>query len=76
MTDLSNVESLVLEHLRAIRAKQDDHSDALDAIRLELSSIGQQLGALTTSVYSGKSEIDGLRKRIERIEKRLELAEG
>lgn len=55
MTDTSNVENLVLEHLRAIRAKQDDHSDALDAIRLELSSIGQQLGALTTSVYSSKS---------------------
>lgn len=61
-----SINSLVLEHLRAIRAKQEEHSDGLDAIRLELSSIGQQLVALTTSVYSGKSEIDGLRKRIER----------
>jgi predicted nucleic acid-binding Zn-ribbon protein len=73
---VASINSLVLEHLRAIRAKQDEHGEALDAIRLELSSIGQQLGALTTSVYSGKSEIDSLRKRIERIEKRLDLAEG
>jgi hypothetical protein len=35
--------------------------------------MGQQLGALTLSVCSGKSEIDGLRKPIERIEQRLDL---
>ncbi len=65
--------SLTLEHLRAIRAKQDEQGNELAVIRLELSAIGQQLAGLTTAVYSGKSELDDLRRRVERIERRLEL---
>ncbi len=67
--------SLTLEHLRAIRAKQDDHGHELAAIRLELSAMGQQLAGLTTAVYSGKSELDSLKRRVERIERRLELSD-
>ncbi len=67
--------SVTLEHLRAIRAKQDEQGDELAAIRLELSAMGQQIGALTTAVYSGKSELDSLKRRVERIEHRLELSE-
>ena len=67
--------SLTLEHLRAIRAKQDEHGDELAAIRLELSAMGQQLAGLTSAVYSGKSELDSLKRRVERIERRLELSE-
>lgn len=67
--------SVTLEHLRAIRAKQDEQGDELAAIRLELSAMGQQIGALTTAVYSGKSELDSLKRRVERIERRLELSE-
>ncbi len=67
--------SLTLEHLRAIRAKQDEQGNELAVIRLELSAIGQQLAGLTTAVYSGKSELDDLRRRVERIERRLELGD-
>ncbi|MFZ1324679.1 MAG: hypothetical protein WAT67_01410 [Candidatus Contendobacter sp.] len=67
--------SVTLEHLRAIRAKQDAHSDELGAIRLEMSAIGQQLAGLTTAVYSSKSEFDSLKRRVERIERRLELSD-
>ena len=67
--------SLTLEHLRAIRAKQDEQGAELAAIRLELSAMGQQLAGLTTAVYSGKSELDSLKRRVERIERRLELSE-
>ncbi len=35
--------SVTLEHLRAIRAKQDEQGDELAAIRLELSAMGQQM---------------------------------
>ena len=68
--------SLTLEHLRAIRAKQDEQGNELAVIRLELSAIGQQLAGLTTAVYSGKSELDDLRRRVERIERRLELGDA
>lgn len=72
----ADIENLVLEHLRAIRAKQDEHSEELAAIRVELSAMGQQLAGLTTAVYSGKSELDGLKRRVERIERRLELRDA
>lgn len=73
---VTHISSLVLEHLRAIRATQADHGEALKMIRLELASMGQQLGALTTSVYSGKSEIEGMKQRIDRLERRLELRDA
>ncbi|WP_295583281.1 hypothetical protein [uncultured Lamprocystis sp.] len=42
----ADIESLVLEHLRAIRAKQDHHSERLDRIEIRLSAIEQTLGSL------------------------------
>ena len=68
-----NVENLVLEQLRAIRATQIEHGNRLVQIELQLSAMGQQLGGLTTAVYSGKSDLDELRNRVDRIERRLEL---
>jgi polyhydroxyalkanoate synthesis regulator phasin len=68
-----NLDSLVLEHLRAIRTRQDEHSERLTQIEVQLSTMGQQLGALTTAVYSRKSDMDNLRRRVERLEQRLEL---
>ncbi|MBV5272811.1 MAG: hypothetical protein JZU52_03940 [Lamprocystis purpurea] len=72
----ADIESLVLEHLRAIRATQTDHGERLTSIALNLAMLGQQVGALTTAVYSGKSDLEGLRRRVERIERRLELTDG
>ena len=37
--------------------------------------MGQQLAGLTTAVYSGKSDLDSLKRRVERIERRLELSD-
>lgn len=69
----ADTENLVLEHLRAIRATLGEHSNELAGIRLEISAMGQQLAGLTVAVYSGKSELDSLKRRVERIERRLEL---
>jgi uncharacterized coiled-coil protein SlyX len=71
----AEIENLVLEHLRAIRAMQDEHGERLSQIEIQLSAMGQQIGALTTAVYSGKSELDSIRRRVERIERRLELVD-
>jgi hypothetical protein len=75
-TMTADIESLVLEHLRAIRATQTDHGERLTSIELNLATLGQQVGALTTAVYSGKSDLEGLRRRVERIERRVELTDG
>jgi hypothetical protein len=72
----ADIDSLVLEHLRAIRADMGDLKDRMGQVEINLSTLGQQVGALTTAVYSGKSDIDGLRRRVERIERRLELADA
>jgi hypothetical protein len=45
-------------------------------VEVQLSAMGQQIGALTTAVYSGKSDVDDLRRRVERLEHRLELTDS
>jgi hypothetical protein len=42
---------------------------------LQLSAIGQQLAGPTAAVYGGESEVDERKRRVERIERRLELTE-
>jgi archaellum component FlaC len=69
----ADIESLVLEHLRAIRADIGDIKERLTGVEFHLAAMGQQLGALTAAVYGGKSDLDRLTRRVERIERRLEL---
>ena len=69
----AEIESLVLEHLRAIRSDIAELKREALTTNVQLSAMGQQLGALTTAVYSGRSEVDELKRRIDRIERRLEL---
>jgi septal ring factor EnvC (AmiA/AmiB activator) len=72
----ADMDSLVLEQLRAIRADVAELKREAGATNLQLATMGQQLGALTTAVYGGKSEIEELKRRLERVERRLELTEG
>ncbi len=67
--------SVILEHLRTIRADLADVKDRLTGVEVQLSAMGQQLAGLTTAVYSGKSDMDSLKRRVERIERRLDLAD-
>ncbi|MBL8253812.1 MAG: hypothetical protein JNJ76_09445 [Candidatus Competibacter sp.] len=69
-------QSLMLEILKRLQADMSDVKRDLAGIRVEISAMGQQLGALTSAVYSGKSEMDDLRRRVERIEHRLELRDN
>lgn len=69
------VDNLVLEHLRAIRGILGDHSDRLNRIELRLSTIEQTLGSLYTLAGSDRETMASVIRRIERIERRLELAD-
>jgi len=64
---------VVLEHLKAIPAKLDDHGERLGRIETRLSSIEQTVGSLYALAGSDRDNVQGLTRRIERIEKRLDL---
>ena len=72
----ADIESLVLEHLRAIRADIAGLKDRMTGVEVQLSAMGQQLAGLTTAIYGGKSDLDDVRRRVERIERRLDLREA
>ena len=72
---IADIENLVLEPLRVIRTDVTDVKQRLGRVELGLSTLGRQVGALTTAVYSGRSELEDFRRRIERIERRLELSD-
>lgn len=69
-------DNLILEHLRAIRSDIADLKRDVVTMNINLASMGQQLGALTTAVYSGKGEMEDIKRRVERIETRLDLTEA
>ena len=70
---MTDVENLVLEHLRAIRADLADLKREVMSNTLQLAALGQQVAGLTTAVYGGKSDLEAVKHRVERIERRLEL---
>ena len=73
---MSNHESLVLEHLRALRAGQDETMQRLDRVEIRLSAIEQTLGSMYALSTSDRDTLQSVIKRVERIERRLELTEN
>ncbi|WP_295437362.1 hypothetical protein [uncultured Thiodictyon sp.] len=71
----AEIESLVLEHLRAIRSDLADLKREVTGNSVQLSAVGQQLAGLTAAVYASKSDVDELKRRMDRVERRLELTE-
>jgi len=68
-------DNLVLEHLGAIRETLDQHTHAFTDLQLRLTGIETHMAGFQIGEVRQNSELDSLRQRIERIEKRLELAE-
>ena len=62
-------ENIALEHLRAIRATLERHSDDLLEIKGRLGILEQQYASIST-------RIDRMDDRVARIEKRLDLVEA
>ncbi len=80
---VDNVENLVLEHLRALRAGQDrieselrDLKERVSAVETGLNGVRRDLVALAEADARLQVSIDRLGDRADRIEKRLELREN
>ena len=79
----NNVESLVLEHLRAIRATQEIHTERLARVESRLGNLETTVAAMRRDLAHMYGEVveqhvhaDGLTARVERIERRLELQDS
>lgn len=66
-------DSLVLEHLRAIRGEVGKIASEMYAMRIEMSSMRQHLSAVMTLQELDHTEIADIKVRLDRIEKRLDL---
>jgi chromosome segregation ATPase len=78
MTD--NVENLILEHLRVMRASIDRVGEAVNDLKLRVGQIEEHLAGMRRDMSMLHADIaithkrlGGLEGRVERIEKRLEL---
>ena len=72
----ADTENLVLEQLRAIRGALSDHGERLGRIELRLSAIEQTLGSMYALSGSDRETMNAVMRRVERIERRLELSDG
>jgi hypothetical protein len=58
------IEGLVLEHLRAIRANIADIKPEVTAKSLQLTARGQHLAGLTAASYGSSSDVVDIRRRL------------
>ena len=67
--------NIVLEHLRHIRARVDGLTDDVRQVILRLGAIERHVAGLHISDVSQNAEIDMLKTRLDRVERRLELTD-
>ncbi len=72
----ADVESLVLEQLRAIRAKVDKIDDDLGDLRQRMSSVERHMANLQVDVANIHERLDRQGEPLDRIERRLDLSEA
>ena len=78
---MSDTDNLMLEHLKRFQAGQDrierkleDLTSRVGNLETGQAAIIQHLGGLAAADAQQQVSIDGLNARLERIERRLELA--
>ena len=73
MTD--EMTNLVLEHLRHIRIKVDSTDERVGRLELHMSAVERHLANMMVSEAAQNAAIDNVARRLETIERRLELSE-
>ena len=74
---------LILEHLKVIQSKLAEHDNRFERIELRISDIESHISTMKTdlaTLVGGLSRIDQdhdiLARRVDRIERRLEISDG
>ena len=68
-------DNILLEHLRSIRADMSRMADRMDTIAAEMRATRQHVPGLTSLQNHDHADIAQIKTRLDRIERRLELAE-
>jgi regulator of replication initiation timing len=68
-------DSLVLEQLRAIRSDIGKVVNEMQTMRVEMTAMRQHMAGMMTIQEHDHVDIAGIKTRLDRIEKRLELAD-
>ena len=68
-------DNIVLELLRAIRGDIGRIEDDMGALKVEMTAVRQHLAGVITLQEHDHGDIAALKVRLERIERRLELAD-
>ena len=74
MTD--NIENLILEHLRALRADVSSIKADVRDLKLRMSSMENYMASFHLEIARHGSKFDEVDARIDRIERRLELRDN
>ncbi|TDR88237.1 hypothetical protein [Enterovirga rhinocerotis] len=69
-------DNIVLEHLSAIRGDIAMIKDDMRGLKAEMTSIRQHIAAVMTLQEHDHTDIAMIKVRLDRIERRLELADG
>ncbi|MDO9413607.1 MAG: hypothetical protein Q7T81_13635 [Pseudolabrys sp.] len=72
---MSETDNIVLEHLRAIRGDMAKMAHSMRDLSVEMTAMRQHLSGVVTIQEHDHGDIASIKVRLDRIEKRLELAE-
>ena len=68
-------DNLVREQLRAIRGELGRVANKMQTMRVEMTAVRQHMAGMMTIQEHDHVDIAGIKTRLDRIEKRLELAD-
>lgn len=72
---MTEPESIILEHLRAIRSDIAKMADGMQTMSAEMTAMRQHLSGVVTIQEHDHSDIASIKSRLDRIERRLELTD-
>ena len=72
---MADPDSLVLDLLRAMRGDMARMADAMRSLSVEMTAIRQHLAGVVTIQDHDHGEVAAIKTRLDRIERRLELAD-
>ena len=72
---MAEPDNLVLEHHRGIRTEIGRMADWMQTLSVEMTAMRQHFAGVVTIQEHDHVDIAGIKLRLERIEKRLELAD-